>query len=188
LRPPAGLSATRAPRSSQSASSDHGELVVPVQSSSDNLSRHDPKAAAEDVGRAEGGQRGHEGEQRAPGQCGIEERQDDSPQGAPAAGAEAGRCLEERGIEGSQSCPGEQIEVHVHRVGVDQENRRRTLKPPRRLIQPEQPLHQQRSETTLPIEEEEGDHPNQRWQHRRKRHQSAQDLPTGKVEPPEQKG
>ena len=152
----------------------HRELVLAVEPGGDDLGRHHPEAAAEDVRRAERAERGHEGEQRRAGERRLEVRQHHLAKRAPAAGAQARRRLELRPVQRGERRADQQVEVDVHRVGVDQQDRAGALQPPRRLLQPQQPHQQQRDEAGLAVEEQERDHADQRRQHRGQRHQSAQ--------------
>ena len=152
----------------------HRQAVVAVEAGRDDLGRHDAEPAAEDVGRAERGERRHERQQRRAAKRRSELRQHHTPEGAPAAGPQAGRRLVLRPVERLQRRPDEQVEVDVHRVGVHQQDRARALQPPRRVGEAEDPLHQQRDEAGLAVEKQEREHADQRRQHRRQRHQAAQ--------------
>ena len=69
---------------------------------------------------------------------------------------------------------------------MDQENRAGALQPPRRLLEAEQALHQERDETALAVEEEKRQDADQRRQHRGQRDQSAEHPAAGKVVSPEE--
>ena len=157
----------------------HRELVFAVQPGGDDLRRHHPEAAAEDVGRAERRERRHEREKRRAGERGIEVRQHHAPERAPPARAETGRRLVLRGVERGEGRAHEEIEVDVHRVGVHQQDRAGALEPPRRVGETERALDQQRDEPGLAVEEQERDDADERREHGRQRHQRASTRPPG---------
>ena len=107
---------------------------------------------------------------------------------APAPGAQRGRGFEQRGVEPGEAGAGEEIEVDVHRVGVDEQDRPRPHQPPGGLVQPQQGLHRPRGEAALAVEEEEGDHSHQRRQGDRQRHDRPQQPAAGEVGALEEEG
>ena len=163
-----------------------GELAVEL--GGDDLGGHHPEAAAEHVGRGERGERRHEGEQRRAGERRPQQRQGHPVEGPPAAGAERSGRFEQRGVEPGEGGAGEQVEVDVHRVGVDEQDRPRPGQPPGRLVQTQQRLHGVRGEAALAVEEEEGDHPHQRRQGDRQGHDGAENPPAGEVGALEEEG
>ena len=70
---------------------------------------------------------------------------------------------------------------------MHQQDGARALQPPRRLGEAEELLHRPRHEPGLTVKKEEGDHADERRQHRREGDQRAQGLAPRELEPLEQK-
>ena len=164
----------------------HGERQVAVHLGAVDLGSHEAEAAAENVGRAEGAERGHEREQRRAGERGPQQGQDDAPEDAAPPGAERLRRLEHRLVEPGEAGPRQQVEVDVHRVRVDQQDRTRALEAPRRPGEAERVLQRPGDEAGLSVQEQERDDADERRQHRRERDQGAQRLAARELEPLEQ--
>jgi hypothetical protein len=71
---------------------------------------------------------------------------------------------------------------------VDQQDRAGALEPPRRIGEPQNTLYQQGDEPGLTVEEQEGDHADERREHCRQGHQAAQHSPAGHLVAGEQEG
>ncbi len=160
---------------------DHRHGAVAVQFRRDDLRGHDAEASAEDVGRRERRERRHEGQKGGPGERGREQRQRDPPRRAGARRAEARRGFQERPVRPRQARPGEEVEVHVHGVGVHEEDRAGAGEPPWRLGEAEERLRRPRGEAALAVQEEECEDADERRQRDRQRDEGAEQAPPGKL-------
>ncbi len=158
-----------------------GGQVVAVELRGRDLSGHHPEGAAEDVGRRERGQGGHEGEERRSREGRPEHGQRHPDQGAQPARAEARRRLPVGRVEARQPRAGEEVEVDVHRVGVDQQDRPGPRQAPGGRVEAEEILDRPRDEPGLAVEEEERDHPHQGRQGDRQGDEGAQQAPAGEL-------
>ncbi len=93
------------------------------------------------------------------------------------SGAEGRRRLELRAVEARQRGAREEIEVDVHRIGVDEEDRPRPGQPPRRPGRPHQIPDQPGGHAALAIEIEKGDDADERRQRHRQGEELTQDPP-----------
>src|SRR5213596_64486 len=88
-------------------------------------------------------------------------------------GAECLRGFQHRDVELRQAGPGEEVEVHVHRIGVHEQNRDGSLQAPGRVLKMQRRLDGARDEPRLAIQKEERDHADEGRQHDWQRDQRA---------------
>ena len=166
---------------------DHRHPQVAVQLRRDDLGRHHPESAAENVGRREGRERRHEREERRSRQNRAEERQRDPNESPAPARAQRRGGLEERSVQPGQPRAGEQVEVHVHRVRVHEENGGRPREAPRRLLEVKEGLDPARDETALAVEKQKRDDSHERRQDDRQRDERAEHAPARELRALEEK-
>ena len=167
---------------------DFGDVDVAVLARGEDLGRHHPERAAEDVRRRERAERGEEGQDRRRRERRREPRQHDPDERAPASGAEGRRRFELRAVEARQGGAREEVEVDVHRVGVDEEDRPRPGQPPRGAARPQQTPDQTGRHAALAVEVEEGDDADQRRQRHRQREELAEHAPPRELGAREEEG
>ncbi len=160
---------------------DFGDIDVAVLARGEDLRRHDAERAAEDVGRRERAERGQEGEDRRRRERRCKTGQDDPGERAQTPGTERRRGFELRAVEARQGGAGEEIEVDVHRVGVDEEDRPRPGEAPGSALDPQEVADEARRHTALAVKVEESDHPDERRQRHRQRQELPQHPPAGKL-------
>ena len=166
---------------------DLGQLDLAAELRGEDLGGHHPVTAAKNVGRRKRAERGHESEQRGAQERRPQLGQNHLEEGAGSAGTEGGRRFEQGAVEAGQSGPYKKVEVHVHRIGVHQQDGGGALELPGRRFKAQGEHQESGQKTAFPEEEEEGDHPDERWQGNRQRHQGAEHAAAGKFESLENK-
>ena len=179
---------SRQPHQGERHRFDHREAGVAIELRGHDLGRHHAEAAAEDVGRAEGGERRHEGQERRPRQGGNEQRQRDGPKHPPATRAETRRGFEERSVEARETRPREHVEVDVHGVRMHEQDGPGPRQPPGRFREAQQGLHAAGSEPALAVEKEEGDDADEGRQGDRQRDERSEEAAAGKLAALEHEG
>ncbi len=160
---------------------DFGDVDVTVLARGEDLGRHHPERAAEDVRCRKRAECGEEGQDRRRRERRREPRQDDPGERAKASGAEGSRRLELGTVEARQRSAREEIEIDVHRIGVNEEDRAWPGQPPRRAGRPHQTSDQAGGHAALAVEIEEGDDADERRQRHRQGEELTQDPPPRKL-------
>src|SRR5690606_30434503 len=107
---------------------NHGHPHVAVRLAGEDLGRQNPEPASEDVGCREGGHRRHEDEYGGSSNRRSEHWKGDPKEDPKSPRSQGFRSLDRRCVETCDPCCCEEVEVDVHRVGVDEEDRPPTHK------------------------------------------------------------